>query len=118
MSSDAIHVCCIFCAICPCTLYNHNPDRHTIGIRGQMQLCVDPPFCAAHLLIAGLCTRCVRMNFEVTCINHYSFSKNLQYLNCKVQEKVESTYLSLLGRGLIATEVLIKYWQLIKKKLA
>ena len=34
---------CLF-AICCCTFCNKSPERHTMRIHGQMQLCVEPPF--------------------------------------------------------------------------
>lgn len=32
------------CTICSCTFCNNSPERHTMRIHGQMQLCVEPPF--------------------------------------------------------------------------
>ena len=41
---DAVDQAVSLSAICCRTLCNNGPDRHTMRIHGEMQLCVEPPF--------------------------------------------------------------------------
>ena len=41
---DAVDQAASLCAICCRTLCNNGPERHTMRINGEMQLCVEPPF--------------------------------------------------------------------------
>jgi len=43
-SLDAFDQAACLGAICCCALCNNRPDRHTMRIHGEMQLCIEPPF--------------------------------------------------------------------------